>query len=148
MRSSAILIHNLALSRRPVAMKSLNERSSEDGKSDLMRLLTVHRGEIADAVARSFECIPRWCELAESHRTRRAEYVNTHFAAFADYLRIFLEGGDIAYRDLFIGESVKALYDQNADEARAVARATEVAHRIRRIAALQSSRKCLDTPPC
>lgn len=92
----------------------------------LAEILRVLRGTFAEGIGNSFEAIPRWRDLALAEKGHRAEYVDLHFGAFVDYIQEYFSSGDVAFRQLFIGECLKALYDPEADEANFVGQAREV----------------------
>lgn len=81
-----------------------------EAKPDAAHALRASRSELMEAIATSFERIPRWEIEAGLNASRRAEYVDVQFAAFVDYLIAYAERGDAAFKSLFVGETVKALY--------------------------------------
>ena len=84
---------------------------------ELSRALRASRKALAEAFAAALALMPRWKRLMDGERSRWDEFVETQFFAFADYLAQYFTEGDRTYKQLFIGEKIKALYDAEADDA-------------------------------
>jgi FkbH-like protein len=82
----------------------------------LSRLLRSRVPDFAEAVARAFDLMPRWKAAALQGHLDRAGYLRENFFVFGDYLIRYLEGSDETFRNLYIGEAVKALYDPDSEE--------------------------------
>ena len=96
-------------------MEVLTRPVAREANVELVHLLRAHRGGLANAFAAGFGKVPRWAALAESQAGARDEYLTTHFQVFADYLTEYFARNDETFRSLFVGESVKALYDPALD---------------------------------
>ncbi|MFS8083023.1 MAG: HAD-IIIC family phosphatase [Ginsengibacter sp.] len=93
---------------------------------NVARAMRAERSELIHAVATSFEHILRWKKEAELKTSQRAEYLEIQFAAFVDYLIEYAERGDATFKNLFIGETIKALYDPNLDAVAARRRGVDL----------------------
>lgn len=107
-------------------MNVLSIPAHAEVRSELARAIGAKRVQVAEAFARSFEQIPRWKALADEQAGNRAEYVETHFAVFADYAYEYFERDDVTFKHLFIGEAIKSLYEPASDVAAAAALARDV----------------------
>jgi FkbH-like protein len=107
-------------------MEVLARPVASEANVELVRLLRTHRDGLANAFAVAFDKVPRWAALAESQAGARDEYLTTHFQVFADYLTEYFARNDETFRSLFIGESVKALYEPALDGPAKKAHALEV----------------------
>jgi len=109
-----------------VFMEVLAAKAHEEVRLQAARALRANRAAAGDAFALSFDMSRRWRELSASQRDNRAEYVETHFAVFADYLTEYFERGDATFKSLFIGEAIKSLYEPASDIATSRALASGV----------------------
>ncbi len=114
-------------------MEVLTRNAAHDIGSPLARVLRANRGAVGDAMARGFDKSARWLALSTAQQGDRAEYVATHFAVFADYMIEYFERGDVTFKNLLIGETIKALYEPVSDPATARALAIEVLSEQRRL---------------
>ena len=110
--------------------------------AELVRALRTARLDLADAVALALlNHTTKWKPQAEEHRSNHDEYLATHFNVFADYLIEYFARGDPTFKHLFVGESIKALYDPDLDDATAKSQcATVLADQRRRIQSLMDGR--------
>lgn len=83
---------------------------------EISRALLASRKALAEEFAAALALMPRWKLLMDSQRSRWDEFVQTQFFAFADYLANYFFGGDSTYKQLFIGEKIKSLYDAEVDD--------------------------------
>ena len=72
---------------------------------------------MAEAFATALEAMPRWQQHMQAGRSNWDDYLRNEFFAFVDYLAMYVEDGSATYRQLLIGEKVKALYDPESDDA-------------------------------
>jgi FkbH-like protein len=82
----------------------------------LCQVLRSRLPEFANVVAHAFDLIPRWKVSATQSSADRAVYLREHFFVFGDYLIGYLQGSDEIFRNLYVGEAVKALYDPDLEE--------------------------------
>jgi FkbH-like protein len=80
----------------------------------LSEMIRADRERFADMVAGAFQAIPRWQNEAEKVAGTRADFLALNFEVFADYVIRYFETADEVYRQLLLGEFVKALYVANA----------------------------------
>jgi FkbH-like protein len=78
--------------------------------------LRSRMSDFADVVARAFDLMPRWKVSSTQGPLDRAGYLRENFFVFGEYLIGYLEGSDEIFRNLYIGEAVKALYDPDIEE--------------------------------
>ncbi len=93
-----------------------------NANAERMALCLVLRSrvpEFANVVARAFDLIPRWRVSSTQGNLDRADYLRENFFVFGDYLTGYLKGSDEIFRNLYIGEAVKALYDPDIEEGAA-----------------------------
>ena len=90
---------------------------------EIARVLLASRKPVAEAFAESLKLMPRWKLQMEEELPRWDRFVQTEFFAFADYLARYFNEGDVTYKQLFIGEKIKSLYDADLDD---VARQAQV----------------------
>lgn len=83
---------------------------------ELSRVLLASRKQVAEAFAESLKLMPRWKLLMEDELPQWDKFVQTEFFAFADYLAEYFVEGDVTYKQLFIGEKIKSLYDADLDD--------------------------------
>jgi len=84
---------------------------------ELCRVLRHNREALAEVFSSALAAMPRWKLLMDRERSRWDAFLQTHFFAFVDYLVEYFRSGDATYKQLFIGEKIKALYDADADDA-------------------------------
>jgi len=122
----------------------MNASTTSEGpglSAELARVLQAHRLAAAEAMAQAYEGTAKWKVQAEARRADRADYLALNFHVFADYLIEFFRRGDITFKHLFVGESIKALYDPALDDAAARAQAAAVlSDQIRRLESLLRER--------
>jgi FkbH-like protein len=90
---------------------------------ELTRALRAHRRPLAEAFAAALEPTSKWKPLMEAKRSDWDGFVQTEFYAFVDYLAEHFARGDCTFKQLFVGEKIKSLYDPALDDA---ARRTQV----------------------
>src|ERR1700730_1319264 len=84
---------------------------------ELTRALRAHRQPLAEAFAAALEPTSKWKPLMEAKRLDWDGFVQTEFYAFVDYLAEYFARGDCTFRQLFVGEKIKSLYDPALDDA-------------------------------
>ena len=106
---------------------------------EVSSVLIASRKSVAEAFAESLKLMPRWSLLMDSELPRWDRFVQTEFYAFVDYLAQYFEEGDRTYKQLFMGEKIKSLYDADLDDGlrRAQVNAINDAERCRLAAVLQ-----------
>jgi FkbH-like protein len=97
----------------------------------LCRVLRHNREALAEVFSSALASIPRWKLLMDSEQSQWGTFLQTHFFAFVDYLVEYFHTGDATYKQIFVGEKIKALYDADADDATRQAQ-TEAVNRIER----------------
>jgi len=80
------------------------------GDAEIVKVLRANKTPIAEAIAQAFEIMPKWHAEAQSFSGSRADYLRLQFFAFSDYAAKYFERGAATFRDLFIGEMIKAFY--------------------------------------
>jgi len=91
-------------------------REAGPASQELSRGLALHRKSVAEAFAAALVVMPRWKLLMDRERSAWDEFLQAHFFAFVDYLSHYFAEGDSTYKQLFIGEKMKALYDSEGDD--------------------------------
>ncbi|MFL6662154.1 MAG: HAD-IIIC family phosphatase [Rhizobacter sp.] len=84
---------------------------------ELSRALHAHRRELAAAFAAALEPTPKWQPIMAARRAEWDAFLQSEFFAFVDYLAEYFARGDRTFRQLFIGEKIKSLYDPTLDDA-------------------------------
>ncbi|HET8705458.1 MAG TPA: HAD-IIIC family phosphatase, partial [Pseudomonadales bacterium] len=79
--------------------------------------LRMKRCETAEVFASALELTPKWKALADNSRDARDNFLETEFFAFVDYLAEYFERGDDTFKQLLIGEKIKAFYDPTISPA-------------------------------
>lgn len=98
-------------------MESLIAPERAHAAQELSRALLASRKAVAEAFAAALALMPRWKLLMDSERPQWDDFVKIQFFAFADYLAQYFIEGDGTYKQLFIGEKIKSLYDAEVDDA-------------------------------
>jgi FkbH-like protein len=92
-----------------------------DGKR-IATALTTHKDAVARALTAS---IAQWDKFADEIQQLSSEpgaFEHLQIDVFVDYLAQYFSTGDEAYRDLYIGEKLKQLYDARDSREQALAR--------------------------
>ena len=84
---------------------------------ELCRILCRDREVLAEVFSSALAAMPRWKLHMDRERSQWNAFLQTHFFAFVDYLVEYFRSGDVTYKQLFVGEKIKALYDADADDA-------------------------------
>ena len=92
-------------------------RKAGPASQELSRALASHRKPVAEVFAAALVVMPRWKLLMDRERSAWDEFLQAHFFAFVDYLSQYFAVGDSTYKQLFIGEKIKALYDSEGVDA-------------------------------
>ncbi len=100
-------------------MEVLTKPATGARNDDVAKALRANRDSVADAFARAFDETPKWKPQAAAQVAGRADYIETNFRVFADYLIEYFDRGDDTFRHLFVGETIKGLYDPGLDDAQA-----------------------------
>jgi FkbH-like protein len=95
------------------------KRDTRHGGADIVRAIRGNSAQIAEAVARAFEQMPKWQTEAQNFSGARADYLGLQFQVFSDYAAEYFERGDVAFLHLFVGEMIKALYVPHVKEQEA-----------------------------
>src|ERR1035438_3533981 len=90
---------------------------------ELCRVLRQERYNVAEEFSSALALMPRWKLLIEREQAQRDAFLQDHFFIFVDYLVEYFRTGDSTYKQLFVGEKIKALYDAELDE---LARKTQI----------------------
>ena len=90
---------------------------------ELSRALRAHRRQCAETFAAALEPTPKWKQMMDENRQKWDSFVQSEFFVFVDYLAEYFSRGDETFKQLFIGEKIKSLYDANLDDA---ARKTQI----------------------
>lgn len=98
-------------------MESLIAPERAHAAQELSRALLASRKSVAEAFAAALALMPRWKLLMDGERPQWDDFVKIQFFAFADYLAQYFIEGDVTYKQLFIGEKIKSLYDAEVDDA-------------------------------
>ncbi len=93
-----------------------NSTDHEQASRELCRILRHDRQALAEVFSSALASMPRWKLLMDRERSQWGEFLQTHFFVFVDYLIEYFRAGDATYKQLFIGEKIKALYDADADD--------------------------------
>lgn len=93
---------------------------------ELSRVLMSCRHEAAAVFAAALQPTPKWQPLMAAKHSDWENFLQSEFFAFVDYLARYVERDDNTFRQLFIGEKIKALYDPALDDAQRRAQAREV----------------------
>jgi len=107
-------------------MQNLTKTDQARPSVELARSLRANRQDVADAIALAYEDTPKWKPQADAHRSNRDDYLAMNFHVYADYLIEFFGRGDVTFKHLFVGESIKSLYDPTLDDAAAKAQTLAV----------------------
>jgi FkbH-like protein len=94
-----------------------NPTDHRHASRELRRILHRERETLAEVFSSAFALVPRWKLLMDHERSRWDTFLQNHFFAFVDYLVEYFRSGDAAYKQFFVGEKIKALYDAGADDA-------------------------------
>jgi FkbH-like protein len=93
----------------------------QDGKR-IASALTAHKNAVARALTAS---IAEWDKFSDEIQQLSSEpgaFEHLQIDVFVDYLAQYFSTGDPAYRDLYIGEKLKQLYDARDNREQALAR--------------------------
>jgi FkbH-like protein len=107
-------------------MDALTNTNPVRPSAELARALRANRQDVADAIALAYEDTPKWKPQADAHRATREYYLAMNFHVYADYLIEFFGRGDVTFKHLFVGESIKSLYDPTLDDAASKAQTAAV----------------------
>jgi FkbH-like protein len=108
-------------------VKSTANSAPGAASAEVAKLMRREREAVADAFASALQAVPRWKVRIDAERSRWNGFLATEFFAFVDYLAERFRTGDIMYRQLLVGEKIKALYDPDTDDAERQ-RQTETVH--------------------
>lgn len=100
---------------------SLKFDPRHDGKR-IASALSAHKDDVARALTAS---IAQWDKFADEIQQLSSEpgaFEHLQIDVFVDYLAQYFSTGDSAYRDLYIGEKLKQLYDARDNREQALAR--------------------------
>lgn len=87
-----------------------------DASREIVQALQDNRQPLSEAFASALALMPRWKTLMDGERDHWGEFLQTHFFSFVDYLIHYFRTGDATYKQLFLGEKIKALYDAQAND--------------------------------
>ena len=110
-------------------MNTLLRPKAGRAEAELSRVLRLNRVSVARVFAEAFELCERWKVSAQASDS--GENASTQFEAFADYLIQYFVRGDATFKRLFVGESIKCLYDPSLDSAEARSLAIAVSEKQR-----------------
>jgi FkbH-like protein len=85
--------------------------------AELTRALRANRQPLAEAFAAALRPTSKWKPLMEEKRSDWHGFVQAEFYVFVDYLAEYFARGDSTFRQLFVGERIKSLYDPALDDA-------------------------------
>lgn len=95
-------------------------------KKEIAAALRANRLVLAEVFAEALTLTPKWQPIAESNRSSWQSFLETEFFAFVDYLIEYFERGDSTFKQLFIGEKIKAFYDPSLDAKQRIPQIIEV----------------------
>jgi FkbH-like protein len=72
--------------------------------------------------------MPRWEQAMKGAQPHWEQFLQLEFFSYVDYLREYFRTGDLTYKQLFIGEKIKSLYDAELDDRAARERTALVNH--------------------
>src|SRR5687767_2886959 len=98
-------------------------RPQDNVDRDLARVLLAHRPQVAEVFASSLRQTSRWPRQLDDAQADWDNFLRDHFFAWVDYLARYFADGDDTFRQLFVGEKIKALYDATLDDAQRKAQA-------------------------
>jgi FkbH-like protein len=98
-----------------------------NSSSLIANVLTAKRYEVADIFANALYLSPRWKSTLDAGKDNWDTFLEEEFFAYADYLIRYFQSNDDTYKNLFMGEKLKSLYDAdlNAKARHALARSIE-----------------------
>lgn len=71
--------------------------------------------EIADIFANALYLSPRWKATLDTGKSNWDTFLKEEFFAYVDYLSRYFASNDDTYKNLFLGEKLKSLYDADLD---------------------------------
>jgi len=106
-------------------------REHDPAAKELSHALLSHRREAAEVFAAALQPTPKWRPMMEAKRPQWDDFLRSEFFAFVDYLAQYFARDDATFRQLFIGEKIKSLYDPalNDEQRRTQARDVGAAER-------------------
>lgn len=116
----------LALDQNPPVDAARAEPFNAGAGRELARALLDHRHTVAEVFAEATARASRWEPVVAAQRSQWDEFLKTEFHALADYLARYFGQGDDAYKQLFVGERIKALYDPTLNEEQRLAQVRSV----------------------
>lgn len=81
------------------------------------RALRVHRHQLANAFADALLTTGKWRLTMDVQRSNWDHFIESEFYVFVDYLAEYFERGDTTFKNLFVGEKLKSLYDPDLSDA-------------------------------
>lgn len=82
----------------------------------ISKVLQNKKLEIADIFANALYLSPRWKATLDIGKSNWNAFLKEEFFAYVDYLsRYFASSNDETYKNLFLGEKLKSLYDRDLD---------------------------------
>lgn len=102
-------------------------RHHDTAAQELSRVLREHRPQAAEAFASALRHTRRWPATLDEAKPHWDAFLRDHFFAWVDYLAQYFAGNDTTFKQLFVGEKIKALYDDALEDAERKAQARAVA---------------------
>ena len=81
----------------------------------IANVLKSKRHEIANVFANALYLSPRWKSILESGKSHWNTFLEDEFFAYVEYLIRYFESDEETYKNLFLGEKLKSLYDLDLD---------------------------------
>jgi FkbH-like protein len=81
----------------------------------IVNTLKVKQNEIADVFANALYLSPRWKSTLEESKNNWDEFLKEEFYAYVDYLLRYFDSNDETYKNLFLGEKLKSIYEPSLD---------------------------------
>jgi len=104
-------------------------RKQDPAAKELSDSLRSHRREIAEVFAAALQPTAKWAPMMAARGADWASFVQSEFFAFVDYLAEYFRCNDPTFRQLFVGEKIKSLYDASLDDEGRRAQARAVSER-------------------
>lgn len=83
---------------------------------ELSSTLLDSRKQVAEIFATALKTTTKWKPTMDEKRSQWDSFVQDEFYVFVDYLVEYFSSGDTSFKQLFVGEKIKSLYDPKLDD--------------------------------